>query len=69
MRIKEYRKAKGYTQKQMAKMLNISEQGTYSKKERGELAFKIEELLLLEEILEASISQLFADKKRGLKYE
>lgn len=59
--VKEYRKEKCYTQKEMAKYLGI-EQGSYSDKERGRRGFTIEEALLLEEILGVSIKELFKKK-------
>ena len=58
--MKEYRKRKGYTQEQVAEKLGIK-QNTYSEKENGKRGFNVKELLLLEKILEASISELFAD--------
>lgn len=64
MKVAEYRKAKGYTQKQMAEMLGIKVQGTYSKKERGLIAFKINELLLLEDILGVTIADMFKEKSK-----
>lgn len=65
MRVREYRKAKKLSQEDLAELLGIK-QSAYSKKENGKLGFNVEELLLLEEILEASISELFADIKKGI---
>lgn len=60
MKVKEYRKKKGYTQKELAEKLGIK-QNSYSDKENGKRGFNVKELLLLEKILDASISELFAD--------
>lgn len=60
--VKEYRREKGYIQKEMAKYLGI-EQGSYSDKERGRRGFTIEEALLLEEILGVSVKELFKKEK------
>lgn len=65
MKVKEYRKLKGYTQEELAEKLGIK-QNTYSEKENGKRGFNVKELLMLEVILEASISELFADIKKGI---
>lgn len=67
MKVKEYRERLGITQEYMAKRLNITQQA-YSRKENGERGFKAVELLLLEDILGATFSELFGDllkKDRG----
>ena len=64
--IKEYRKKKGYTQKEIADTLGIK-QASYSDKERGRRGFTVEELLQLEDILGVSISDMFKDLKESLK--
>lgn len=64
--IKEYRKKKGYTQKEIADTLKIK-QASYSDKERGRRGFTVEELLQLEDILGVSISDMFKDLKESLK--
>lgn len=64
--IKEYRKKKGYTQKEIADILEIK-QASYSDKERGRRGFTVEELLQLEDILGVSISDMFKDLKESLK--
>lgn len=66
MNVKEYREAKGYTQEQVAKKLGIK-QNTYSDKERGKSGFTVDELLKLEIILGASISELFKDKRKEIE--
>lgn len=68
MNVSEYRKAKGYTQKEMASLLGIGEKA-YGHKERGIRSFTVEELLKLEIILEVSISDLFKDKKNKAQKE
>ena len=60
MKVKEYRNKKSYTQEEIAKRLGIN-QYSYSRKESGKRGFTVKELLLLEKILEASISELFSD--------
>ena len=64
--IKEYRKEKGYTQKEIADILGIK-QASYSDKERGRRGFTVEELLILEDVLNVSISDMFKDLKESLK--
>lgn len=64
--IKEYRKEKGYTQKEIADILGIK-QASYSDKERGRRGFTVEELLQLEDILGVSISDMFKELKESLK--
>ena len=64
--VKEYRKKKGYTQKEIADTLKIK-QASYSDKERGRRGFTVEELLQLEDILGVSISDMFKDLKESLK--
>lgn len=64
--IKEYRKKKGYTQKEIADILGIK-QASYSDKERGRRGFTVEELLQLEDILGVSISDMFKELKESLK--
>ena len=49
MNVKEYRVKKGYTQKQIAMLLDIK-QNTYSNKENGKRAFTIEEIKILKEL-------------------
>lgn len=68
MKVREYRKKKALTQTEIAKMLGIR-QDAYSKKERGIIGFNVEELLLLEDILGASISELFSDIKKEIKHK
>lgn len=60
MKVKEYREAKGITQMQIAEILGIK-QGTYADKENGKRGFRAKELLILEKVLDASISELFAE--------
>ena len=57
MKIKEYRKNKGYTQKEIALMLGIK-QNTYSDKELGKSKFTIDEVKKLKEILEVTYDDL-----------
>ena len=57
MNIKEYRIKRGYTQEQIAKLLNIK-QNSYSNKENGKRAFTIEEIRKLKRILNTTYDEL-----------
>lgn len=57
MKIKEYRILKGYTQSEIANILNIK-QSSYSNKELGRRDFTIEEIKLLKELFEVSYEDL-----------
>ena len=57
MNIKEYRVKMGYTQEQIAKLLNIK-QNTYSNKENGKRAFTIDEIRKLKRILNTTYDEL-----------
>ena len=57
MRIKEYRILKGYTQSEIANVLNIK-QSSYSNKELGRRDFTIEEIKLLKELFEVTYEDL-----------
>ena len=57
MKIKEYRILKGYTQSEIANILNIK-QSSYSNKELGKRAFTVEEIKLLKELFEVTYEDL-----------
>lgn len=57
MKIKEYRILKGYTQSEIANILNIK-QSSYSNKELGRRDFTIEEIKLLKELFEVTYEDL-----------
>ena len=57
MKIKEYRILKGYTQAEIANILNIK-QSSYSNKELGKRAFTVEEIKLLKELFEVTYEDL-----------
>ena len=57
MKIKEYRILKGYTQSEIASILNIK-QSSYSNKELGRREFTIEEIKLLKELFEVTYEDL-----------
>ena len=57
MKIKEYRISKGYTQVEIANILNIK-QSSYSNKELGRRDFTIEEIKLLKELFEVTYEDL-----------
>ncbi|WP_250674421.1 helix-turn-helix transcriptional regulator (plasmid) [Paraclostridium ghonii] len=56
--IKIYREKLNITQKEMAERLGITQQA-YSRKERGERSFSIEEAIMLEDILKVPVKDLF----------
>ena len=57
MNVKEYRVKKGYTQKQIAMLLDIK-QNTYSNKENGKRAFTIDEIKILKDLFKVSYEEL-----------
>ena len=57
MKIKEYRVKMGYTQRQIASLLDIK-QNTYSNKENGKRDFTIREIKKLKEILNTTYDEL-----------
>ena len=57
MNVKKYRIKRGYTQKQIAILLNIK-QNAYSNKENGKRAFTIEEIKKLKRILNTTYDEL-----------
>lgn len=57
MKIKEYRILKGYTQSEIANILNIK-QSSYSNKELGRRDFTIEEIKLLKELFDVTYEDL-----------
>lgn len=57
MKVKEYRLLNGYTQTEIANILNIK-QNSYSNKESGKRAFTIEEIKLLKELFEVTYEDL-----------
>lgn len=64
MRVKEFRELKGYTQQQMADIIGIN-RSAYTRKEKGNRRFSIEEAFVLEKILGVSIQELFEGIRRG----
>ena len=57
MKVKEYRLLNGYTQTEIANILNIK-QSSYSNKELGRRDFTIEEIKLLKELFEVTYEDL-----------
>lgn len=57
MKVKEYRLKNGYTQAEIANILNIK-QNSYSNKELGKRAFTIEEIKLLKELFKVTYEDL-----------
>lgn len=57
MKIKEYRVMNGYTQAEVANILNIK-QNSYSNKELGKRSFTIEEIKLLKELFKVTYEDL-----------
>lgn len=60
MNVKEYRVKKGYTQNELSELIGITQQ-TYSKKERGERSFTLDEVKKLKKILNISYEELFGE--------
>ena len=58
----QLRKEKGMTQKQLAGKLGISETA-YRQKEKGQRAFKSDEMFIIADILEKDISEIFSDPR------
>lgn len=58
----QLRKEKGMTQKQLAKKLGISETA-YRQKEKGQRAFKSDEMFIIADVLEKDISEIFSDPR------
>lgn len=57
MKVKEYRLLNGYTQTEVANILNIK-QNSYSNKELGKRSFTIEEIKLLKELFKVTYEDL-----------
>ena len=57
MNIKEYRIKSGYTQSEVANVLNIK-QSSYSRKELGKRAFTTDEIKILKELFKVSYEEL-----------
>jgi DNA-binding helix-turn-helix protein len=57
MKVKEYRLKNGYTQAEIANILNIK-QNSYSNKELGKRSFTIEEIKLLKELFKVTYEDL-----------
>lgn len=60
MNVKEYRVKKGYTQNELSELIGITQQ-TYSKKERGERSFTLDEVKKLKKILNISYEELLGE--------
>ena len=60
MKVKEYRIIKGFTQNELSELIGITQQ-TYSKKERGERSFTLDEVKKLKQILNISYEELFGE--------
>ena len=60
MKVKEYRIIKGFTQNELSELIGITQQ-TYSKKERGEKSFTLDEVKKLKKILNISYEELFGE--------
>lgn len=56
----QLRKEKGITQKELAQKLGISETA-YRQKEKGQRAFKSDEMFMIADILEKNIGEIFSD--------
>ena len=56
----QLRKEKGITQKELAQKIGISETA-YRQKEKGQRAFKLDEMFIIADILEKDIGEIFSD--------
>lgn len=56
----QLRKEKDITQKEMAQKIGISETA-YRQKEKGQRAFKSDEMFIIADILEKDIGEIFSD--------
>ena len=56
------KKEKGITQKKLAQKLGIFET-TYRQKEKGQRAFKSDEMFIIADILEKDIGDIFSDPR------
>jgi putative transcriptional regulator len=66
MKLKDYRLSKGYTQKDMAKLLGISQQ-SYSNKELGKREFNIKELIAIEKIIGIGIADIYVNLNKEIE--
>ena len=57
MKVKEYRLKNGYTQTEIANILNIK-QNSYSNKELGRRDFTVEEIKILKELFKVTYEDL-----------
>lgn len=67
-RIRESRKIKGYSHEYMSIMLDISP-SSYNKLERSETTLSLERLLIIADILELSITEVFDIKTNDIFYQ
>ena len=67
MRVKELRKKAGFTQKDMARFLNI-DQSTYANKENGRRKFEVDEACILEEIFKVPVIEIFGRGKSRCRH-
>lgn len=58
----QLRKEKGITQRELAQKLGISETA-YRQKEKGQSAFKSDEMFIIADILEKDIGEIFSDPR------
>lgn len=58
----QLRKEKGFTQKELAQKLGISETA-YRQKEKGQRAFKSDEMFIIADILGKDIGEIFSDSR------
>jgi DNA-binding XRE family transcriptional regulator len=66
VKLKDYRLSKGYTQKDMAKLLGISQQ-SYSNKELGKREFNIKELIAIEKIIGIGIADIYVNLNKEIE--
>lgn len=58
-KLKELRKAKGFTQEQMAKLLGYKDKSGYCQLENGDIKMTLEKAIKISKILGADIKEIF----------
>lgn len=58
-KLKELRKAKGFTQEQMAKLLGYKDKSGYCQLENGDVKMTLEKAIKISKILGADIKEIF----------
>lgn len=62
-RLKAIRKAKGFTQQQMAEMLGYKDKSGYCQLENGDVKMTLEKAIKISQILKVEIDKIFFDNQ------